>query len=162
MEPMSRQRNDRPVPLSEVLRERVHSLGWELKFREMEAFRRWEEAVGTQIAQRARPSHVKNGRLTVIVDSPSWSQQLAFMKKELLKRFEDLLGEGVIRDLYFVTGEIESLPRRDEPSEPSEEPLDPETCRIIEEEASRIPDGDLRKAFRRTLLAASRRRQPPP
>lgn len=162
MAPMSRKRNDRPIPLSEVLRERVHSLGWELKFREMEAFRRWEEAVGPHIAQRARPSHVKKGRLTVIVDSPAWSQQLAFMKKELLTRFESLLGEGVIKDLYFVTGEMESLPPPEEPSEPADEPLDPEIGRIIEEEASRIPDGDLREAFRRTLLAASRRRQPPP
>ena len=162
MKAMSRHRTDRPVPLSDIIRERVESLGWERTFREMEVFQRWEEAVGTRIAQRARPSHVKNRRLTVIVDSPSWSQQLSFMKKELLKRFEDLLGEGVIRDLYFVTGEIEPLPDREEASSPDAKPPDPETLRAIEEEASRIPEGDLREAFRRTLLAASRRREPLP
>jgi len=147
-----------PLPLSEVLQERLHALGWEGKMEEMQILKRWEEAVGPQIARRTSPSHVKDHRLTVIVDSSVWAQQLALMKKELLTRFDLLLGKGVIRDLYLVTGKVESPPAPEEPEEVQRLPLDDETRLKIEEEASRIPDRDLREAFRRTLRAASRRK----
>jgi hypothetical protein len=148
-----------PLPLSEVLQECLHTLGWEGKMQEMEILKRWEEAVGPQIARRTSPSHVKDHRLTVIVDSSVWAQQLALMKRELLTRFDLLLGKGVIRDLYLVTGKVESPPEPEEPEEVPRLPIDEETRLKIEEEASRIPDRDLREAFRRTLRAASRRKR---
>lgn len=129
---------------------------------EMEILKRWEEAVGPQIARRTSPSHVKDHRLTVIVDSSVWAQQLALMKKELLTRFDLLLGKGIIRDLYLVSGKIEAPPAREEPEEVLRLPIDEETRLKIEEEASRIPDGDLREAFRRALRAASRRKRSRP
>ena len=65
----------------------------------------WEEAVGPQIAAHARPSHIANHRLTVVTESPVWTQQLSLLKPELLRRIAGRFGPGVVTDLYFVTGE---------------------------------------------------------
>ena len=107
MSAMVRKSGGGPSPFSKVLREHFQALGWERKFRELEIFQRWEEAVGPQIARRARPSHVRNHRLTVIVDSAAWAQQLALMKREMLSSITRILGEDLVSDLYFVSGTVE-------------------------------------------------------
>lgn len=129
--------------------------------REQEILSRWEEAVGPQIAGRTRPVAVKNCRLTVAVDNPAWAQQLSFLKKDLLRRFEALLGAGVIEDIFLTSGTVKHETKEELPAEAEEIPLTPETLRAIDNEASRISDVDLREAFRDTLLAASRRRKDP-
>jgi hypothetical protein len=158
---MRKRRQGGPVPLADVLRERFSQLGWERKMREQEILSRWEEAVGPQIAGRTRPVEVRNRRLTVAVDSPAWAQQLSFLKKDLLRRFETLLGAGAIEDI-FITGGPVNRERAETPAPEEEEiPLTSETVHAIDDEASRISDVELREAFRNTLLAASRRRKDP-
>jgi hypothetical protein len=158
---MARNRTGKPASLAAILQERFSSLGWEKKLREMEIFKQWEEAVGPQIARRARPAYVRNKRLTIVVDSPAWAQQLSLLRSELLRKFELLLGEGVIDDIYLTSGKLESPPPREEapPEEVGE--ADSALLQAIDEEASRIADDEVREAFRRTLLASTRRKKPP-
>ncbi len=158
---MRKRRQGGLVPLADILRERFSQLGWERNIREQEILSRWDEAVGPQIARRTRPVAVRNRRLTVAVDNPAWAQQLSFLKKDLLRRFETLLGAGVIEDIFLTSGPVEREPKEEPPTEAEEVPLSPETLRAIDDEASRISDIDLREAFRNTLLAASRRRKDP-
>jgi hypothetical protein len=158
---MARNRIGKPASLGAILQERFSSLGWEKKLREMEIFKRWEEAVGPQIARRSRPACVRNKRLTIVVDSPAWAQQLSLLRSELLRKFDLLLGEGVIDDIYLTSGKLDPPPPREEvlPEEVGE--ADPALLQAIDEEASRIADGELREAFRRTLLASIRRKKLP-
>jgi hypothetical protein len=158
---MRKHRQAGPVLLADILRERFSQLGWERKMREQEILSRWEEAVGPQIAARTKPVAVKNCRLTVAVDNPAWGQQLSFLKKDLLRRFETLLGAGVIDDIFLTSGPVEHDPKEERPAEVEEIPLTPETILAIDSEASRISDIELREAFRNTLLAASRRPKDP-
>jgi hypothetical protein len=158
---MRKRQRGGPIPLADILRERFSQLGWERKMREQEILSRWDEAVGPQIAGRTRPVAVRNRRLTVAVDNPAWAQQLSFLKKDLLRRFETLLGAGVIEDIFLTSGPVEHEPEESAPPELEEIPVTPETVRAIDDEASRISDVDLREAFRNTLLAASRRRKAP-
>ena len=148
--------------LGEVLRERLHALGWEQTLKEQEILTRWDEAVGPQIARRAQPLYVSKHRLTVAVDNPAWAQQLAMLKKDLLRRIRSLLGNDSIEDLFFTSGRIERLQEKDSPSALEENTISPEVKRRIDEEASRITDVGLREAFRNVLLAANRRRKTPP
>lgn len=159
---MSKKRGKGPVLLAEVLRENLRTRGWEQNLREQEILNRWEDAVGDQIARRARPLHVVNHRLTIAVDSPAWAQQLSLLKKDLLTRIHTLLGNESIKDLYFTSGPGDSKPGGSPTPPPDEAPVSPETEKSIDEEASRINDPDLREAFRSVLLAASRRRKSPP
>ena len=158
---MAKRGDRRPVPLADVLRDRLRVLGWERRIHEQDILSRWEEAVGPRIAGQSRPLFVKNRRLTVAVYNPVW-ESLALLKNDLLRRFEKLLGEKLIDDLYFTSGRAEPASAlREEPPLPSR-PLPPETVEAIGEEASHIADSDLREAFRNVLLASSRRKKNPP
>lgn len=135
-------------------------MGWERKFQEAEIFRRWEEAVGVRIARHSKPAYVRNGRLTVVVESPAWSQQLSLLRPELLRNISREIGEGVITDIYLTSGSVDPPPE-EEGAPQQAPPEDPVLIAAIDQESSRISDPALRKAFRSTLLAAIRPMKPP-
>jgi predicted nucleic acid-binding Zn ribbon protein len=59
-------------------------------------FGRWAEIVGPQLAAHARPLSLSSGVLVVAVTEPGWATQLTYLESELLGRFRDALGEGVV------------------------------------------------------------------
>jgi predicted nucleic acid-binding Zn ribbon protein len=135
-----------------LLKERIAALGWEPRLREEEVVIGWDAAVGPQIAAHARPSHVVNRRLTVVTASPVWTQQLALLKPELLRRIAGRFGRDVVTDLFFVTGRIDPAPapaaaaaaQRPAVALPAD----------IAGELDGIGDADVRDAVRRLVLAA--------
>jgi hypothetical protein len=164
---MARSRRGTPSSLAEILKERFHALGLEKQLHQARVFSRWEEAVGSRIAAHSRPSYVRNGRLTVVVDSPAWSQQLSLLRPDLLRKIAGVLGVGVITDIYLTSGTVdrpapgaEEAPSEALPVAPPGDP-DPELVAAIDREASLIKDEALRKSFRSTLLTATRRTKPP-
>ena len=149
----SPRRGSRPERIGVVLRERIDALGWEPRLREEEVLTGWDAAVGAPIAAHARPSHIVNRRLTVVTESPVWTQQLSLLKPELLRRIAGHFGPGVVTDLYFVTGKIEPAPGDPAPAaapRPALTRLPP----AFESDLAGIPDGDVRESVRRLMLAA--------
>ena len=59
-------------------------------------FGRWADIVGPQLAAHARPLSLSSGELVVAVTEPAWATQLTFLEAELLGRFREALGEGVV------------------------------------------------------------------
>lgn len=160
---MARSRRGKPSSLADILRERFGSLGLEKRLHQAQIFSRWEETVGSRIAGHSRPAYVRNGRLTIIVDSPAWSQQLSLLRPDLLRKMAAVIGEGVITDIYLTSGTVDPPTPREEvqsPDLPPAEP-DPDVVAAIDREASLIKDEVLRKSFRSTLLAATRRTKLP-
>ena len=142
----------RPARVGDVLRERIAALGWDRRLREEEVLTGWDEAVGPQIAAHARPSHVVNRRLTVVTESPVWTQQLALLKPELLRRIAACFGPESVTDLYFVTGRIDPLPAPQAPAARASRPADlPEE---LAGELDAIDDDGVRDSVRRLILAA--------
>jgi predicted nucleic acid-binding Zn ribbon protein len=142
----------RPARVGDVLRERIAALGWDRRLREEEVLTGWDEAVGPQIAAHAQPSHVVNRRLTVVTASPVWTQQLALLKPELLRRIAASFGPGSVTDLYFVTGRIDPPPTPLAPAARASRPA------VLPEELAgeldAIDDGGVRDSVRRLILAA--------
>ena len=127
----------------------------------MEVFDSWESIVGPRIAEHATPLGVKKKRLAIAVESPAWSQQLTFLKRDILTKIAELLGPGVIEDIYLTGGrEKESSDGPAQEPEPFETvPLDAETSRAIDNAVANLTDTGLRKALRRLLVTASRRKR---
>jgi len=143
----------RPARIGDVLKERIAALGWEPRLREEQVVTGWDAAVGPQIAAHARPSHVVNRRLTVVTASPVWTQQLALLKPELLRRIAGLFGRDVVTDLFFVTGRIDPAPAAPTPAAAARRaaadlPVE------LEGELGAIDDSGVRDAVRRLILAA--------
>lgn len=147
--------------LGEVLRDSIRSRGWEQRLREEDVIARWGEAVGARIAAHARPSGIAGRRLTVVTASPVWTQQLALLKPDILRRIARRFGPGVVTELFFVTGEIPppeapAAPESPAPGPAAEVPAD------LDRDFADIADEQLRDALRRACRAALGRSEGPP
>ena len=59
-------------------------------------FGRWADIVGAQLAAHARPVSLSSGVLVVAVTEPAWATQLTYLEGDLLGRFREALGDGVV------------------------------------------------------------------
>jgi len=142
----------RPARVGDVLKERIAALGWQHRLREEEVLTGWDAAVGQQIAAHARPSHVVNRRLTVVTENPVWTQQLALLKPELLRRIAARFGAEAVTDLFFVTGRIDPIVPPPAPADRAQRPA--ELPAELASELDAIGDGGVRESVRRLILAA--------
>jgi predicted nucleic acid-binding Zn ribbon protein len=103
--------------LSRTLGSMLKARGLGSRLSEYRVFGQWEKAVGPVIARHAQPQAVRGKKLTLIVDSPAWMQQLSLLKPEIMEKVNSTLGKNTINDITLRIGEIESRDR------PPEEPL---------------------------------------
>lgn len=61
----------------------------------------WEDAVGAQIAQNARPVVLEEGALVLSVTSARWAHELEARAPELCARLTEKLGDGIVKRLVF-------------------------------------------------------------
>ncbi len=62
----------------------------------------WEQAVGSAIAERARPVSERAGVLTVACESSVWAQELDLMSAAILERLNERLRDSRIVRLRCV------------------------------------------------------------
>ncbi len=140
---MASTRGRRPEPIGDILKERIGALGWEGRLREEEVLTGWDAAVGPQIAAHARPSHITDHRLTIVTESPVWTQQLSLLKPDLLRRIARNFGPGVVTDLFFVTGKFEPAPENP-PAAARRRPAVAAIPAALEGDLAGIPDAEVR------------------
>jgi predicted nucleic acid-binding Zn ribbon protein len=85
-----------PRPLKASLDRVARSLGGPDSGSLSGLFGRWADIVGPQLAAHARPVSLSSGVLVVAVTEPAWATQLTYLDGELLGRFREALGEGVV------------------------------------------------------------------
>ncbi len=66
----------------------------------------WEEAVGPQVAQAARPVSLRGNVLTVYVKNSVWLQELHQQRDVLLERVRRLPAGGVVHSIRFRVGVV--------------------------------------------------------
>jgi hypothetical protein len=146
-------RGSKPAHIGAILKERIDALGWEPRLREEEVLVSWDAAVGPQIAAHARPSHITDRRLTVVTESPVWTQQLSLLKPDLLRRIARSFGPQVVTDLYFVTGNVEPAVAPAVRPAPRRAALTALPA-ALERDLADIADPEVRDAVRGLMLAA--------
>ena len=107
----------------------------------------WRDAVGDYNAAKAQPESIKNGVLTVMVESPVWIDRLGYLRAEFLERINLALGAPVVREIVFRVGLPPNLSRK--PAGPAGTPVD-DTPPVLDSPAllkavSHITDPDLRQ-----------------
>jgi len=85
-----------PVPIRASLDRVARRLGGPDSDALTGVFARWAELVGDQVAANCRPLSLSRGVLVVAVSDPAWATQLSYLEGDLLARFRDSLGEGVV------------------------------------------------------------------
>lgn len=69
----------------------------------------WEEAVGAEIAAHSDVVGFKNGRMTVIVPSGPWAQELTVNRDEIMTILNELArcaGGEMVKELVFKVGRV--------------------------------------------------------
>jgi predicted nucleic acid-binding Zn ribbon protein len=67
-------------------------------------FERWSELAGLPLADHGVPASLDRGVLVVRVTEPAWSTEWRYRQGEVLRRCDDLLGEGVVARLEVRIG----------------------------------------------------------
>jgi len=85
-----------PRPLKASLDQVARSLGGPDSRSLSGVFGHWADIVGPQLAAHARPLSLSSGVLLVAVTEPAWATELRYLEGELLGRFSEVLGDGVV------------------------------------------------------------------
>lgn len=76
-------------------------------------FRKWDEIVGADMAERSYPDRYTKGTVWVAVIGSAWAQELRMMKDVILRRLIEASGEpGLFREIRFG---VRPIHRKDEP-----------------------------------------------
>jgi hypothetical protein len=143
---MARRIDKLSVTLGRILK--AHGL--EGRLCEYRILGRWEKTVGAVIARHAHPQSVQGKKLTVIVDSSAWMQQLSLLKPELVEKINENFGRAVITDIILKLGEITTTTATLE-TPPIRTSLSQEERSMIEDCLQVIRDSATRESIRRVM-----------
>lgn len=94
-----------PQLLGAASRDVAATRGWVVRVAEGGVFGRWRAVVGEQIADRASPTALHDGVLSVTAESTAWATQLRMMQAQLLAKIAAAVGDGVVTSLK-ITGPV--------------------------------------------------------
>ena len=103
---MNKRKSKPPEQVNAVLERVLSSLNLGLKVKQYRIWDVWNSVVGEAIARQAQPQQIRAMVLWVNVSSSTWMQQLEFMKRQIVERINERIGEKVISDIRFRIGEI--------------------------------------------------------
>jgi hypothetical protein len=116
----------------------------------------WERIVGSQLAGHTLPVALRFRKLTLLVDSPSWTQQLTFFRQGLLDQIRAFQKNAEVTENCFKVG---PLPEKLPPSEMnirSSTPLSEDEINFIQESLKPIQDPEIQESFRKVMVRAFR------
>jgi predicted nucleic acid-binding Zn ribbon protein len=90
----------------------IRSLGLEGAWTEYRLQSEWTGIVGETIAAHTQPQRLRFNKLTVLVDSPVWMQQLSFLKPELIRKVNRAMGRTLVQELVLRPGRVDSPAER--------------------------------------------------
>jgi predicted nucleic acid-binding Zn ribbon protein len=85
-----------PQTLDVTLDRFVGEQGWETELRVHGVFARWSALVGREVAEHAHPESFADGRLVVRTDSTAWATQMKMLAGDLVRRLNEVLGDGTV------------------------------------------------------------------
>lgn len=88
-----------PLSLGNALQELVVSRDWKQGIAEGTLFTDWEIIVGAEIASRATPISLVDGRLTIRTTSTAWATQLSLIQHDLLKTIASSAPGALVEEL---------------------------------------------------------------
>jgi len=65
------------------------------------AINMWKEIVGETIAEKSRPTAIKNGKMFVYVKSSVWRNELIFHRERIIQNLNERLGQDTIQEIIF-------------------------------------------------------------
>ena len=102
-----RGKKKRNLPLeesSQVMYRALKQAGLSDHAQRLHIFQCWRDAVGPKISARTTPDMFRAGVLFVKVATPTWQQELSYLKIEIIAKLNKALGKSMIRELKVICG----------------------------------------------------------
>lgn len=162
------------VKIGHALSQTVRDKGWQKKITEMKAVNSWNrENIGKNVFANSQAYHIENGKLYVIVNNSTWMNELTFLKSQIIKNINRVLGSEVVKEIQFKIGNVKEYrkphsfkysrnSRRKTKNSSSQRnnlesvELKQEVMDEIDEAVSEIEDSELRESFRRVIILYSK------
>lgn len=103
------------------------------------ACKSWGAAVGKRIGAHAKAVKLERATLIVEVEDAIWKRHLATLKRQILRKVDELIGPSIVNDLEFRI----MTPRR----MPGRADSHAQTAAPLFDEADAIPDPFLRRMY---------------
>jgi len=142
---MSRHKKIKESDVANILPTLIREKGWERQFDLHTLFSRWQELVGEEISDCARPLKIERGVLWIEVENSAWLQQLQYEKMDLMDVLNNSLKLSALKDIKMILpkGKEEQVSRKQYPDirfvRPEEKEIDAFKTQIscIEDEKCR-------------------------
>ena len=151
-------RTKTPEHIGVILEQLFHDREWEVHRQVSLLLLRWQELVGSKIAEQSQPEFLKDGVLQVRVENSVWLNHLRFLGEELRQKLNEKLSPQELEEIRFRQGPLDL----DQPSPSAKAERASQTSKtaakqlptLSSEQRSllrAIPDPELRRALE-TLL----------
>ncbi|MQY05272.1 DUF721 domain-containing protein [Actinomadura macrotermitis] len=91
-----------PQAFGSAIRELMAARGWEQRAAVGGVFGNWPGIVGPELAEHTKPDRFEDGELTVVADSTTWATQLRLLRTQLMRRLNEELGQGTVKQVKVV------------------------------------------------------------
>lgn len=88
--------------LGTILPGLLRELGLQDRVAGWRAVSEWPALAGERIAQHSKAVSFRESVLTVEVEGSAWMHELGFLKRELVRRANEHLGQDIVREVRFV------------------------------------------------------------
>ncbi|MBN2058529.1 MAG: DUF721 domain-containing protein [Candidatus Saganbacteria bacterium] len=88
--------------ISEILGELNNGLGDTVKLCNLLGL--WQGVVDERVGKHTQAIKIRNRILFVSTSSPTWAQELTFLKHDIIEKFNKAAGQEAIRDIRFRSG----------------------------------------------------------
>lgn len=88
-----------PQPLGDIFSKFIAQRGWKEPVAVGSVLADWSSIVGPQIAENAKVESFENATLILRASSTAWATQLRLLTPQLMHKFNEVLGTGVITKL---------------------------------------------------------------
>ena len=85
-----------------VLQNLLKNLGLEKRIKEQKLILDWDKIVGNKIAEKTKAFKIEGNKLFVKVESPSWRNELFYLKKDIINKLNQSVKQEVIKDIIFL------------------------------------------------------------
>jgi len=87
--------------MARVLARVLRQAGLEDELQGWQAVQDWDDVVGPRLARHARAKSFRDGVLSVEVDGSTWMHEMGFLKRDLIRKLNERLGDALVRELRF-------------------------------------------------------------
>jgi predicted nucleic acid-binding Zn ribbon protein len=117
----------------------------------------WNETVGPVVARNAQPEKIRNGTLFVSVTSPTWMNELQYMKQMIAEKLNERIGREVVKNIFFVMAR-DPAPKQAPAGHAHAKPsLGTNEATVDDAHLDAIRDPELRQALKRLFNSQARK-----